>query len=262
MNMKQFPDMKIAPPHAPLQCQSKSSNSPAAKARLLLVEDHDVNQILIQAMTRRLGYDTALAGDGTEAVAQITHSIAADNPFDIVLMDIQMPFMDGYEATRIIRTSGISAETLPIIAITANAFGDDVRDCLAAGMQAHISKPVDISNLKSVLQHWLKPKPMDDEVKAEEDSSGISTDLNRRYRLRKEETINQIADLVRKGTFSEREIDALSNQLHKLAGTAAMFGEKELGDHAKSIENRLKHLGRAESPQKMMRALEDFLEAA
>tara|TARA_R110001599_G_scaffold154229_1_gene339898 strand:+ start:731 stop:1006 length:276 start_codon:yes stop_codon:yes gene_type:complete len=64
------------------------------------VEDHDVNQILIQAMTKRLGCETELASDGTEAVAQITWSIADEHPFDPVLMDIQMPFMDGYEASR------------------------------------------------------------------------------------------------------------------------------------------------------------------
>jgi CheY-like chemotaxis protein/HPt (histidine-containing phosphotransfer) domain-containing protein len=262
-SMKQNQDMSRVTANAPLQCQSKAANLSNAKARLLLVEDHDVNQILIQAMTKRLGYETELASDGTEAVAKITQSISDNHPFDLVLMDIQMPFMDGYEATRIIRASGISVELLPIIAITANAFGDDIRNCLEAGMQAHISKPVDFSNLESVLQHWLKPRKLLDNIStAKEVKSDLSEDLVRRYRLRKEEAINSVVRFVRKGTFSDNEIRAIRDQLHKLAGTAAMFGERELGDHAKLIEDGLNQWKIMERPQKMLNALEHFLEAA
>jgi CheY-like chemotaxis protein len=262
-SMKQNQDMSRTTANAPLQCQSKAANSATAKARLLLVEDHDVNQILIQAMTKRLGYETVLASDGTEAVAQITQSISDDHPFDLVLMDIQMPFMDGYEATRIIRTSGISGEILPIIAITANAFGDDIRNCLEAGMQAHISKPVDFSNLESVLQHWLKSKKLhENSSTAKEVHGDLSEDLIRRYRLRKEEAINSVVSFVRKGTFSDSEIRTIRDQLHKLAGTAAMFGERELGNHARLIEDGLDCWKMMERPQKMLNALEHFLEAA
>lgn len=260
--MKQNQDIDHANEQAPVQCQSKASHSSTSKVRLLLVEDHDVNQILIQAMTKRLGYETELASDGTEAVAQISQSISDDKPFDLVLMDIQMPFMDGYEATRIIRQSGISEEILPIIAITANAYGDDIRNCLEAGMQAHIAKPVDISNLESVLRHWIKPKKPDDNssmvIEAQND---ISDDLVKRFRLRKEETIRGVTGLVRKGTFTDGEIREIREQLHKLAGTAAMFGERELGEQAKLIEDGLKHWDIAELPQKMQKAMHDFLEA-
>ncbi|AMO72165.1 response regulator [Sphingorhabdus sp. M41] len=261
--MKQNQGMNRANAQAQLQCQNNASNSSTAKARLLLVEDHDVNQILIQAMTKRLGYETELASDGTEAVAQISQSISNDKPFDLVLMDIQMPFMDGYEATRIIRTSGISEEILPIIAITANAYGDDIRNCLEAGMQAHIAKPVDISILESVLKHWIKPKqPDDNSSAAKEAKSELSEDLVKRFRLRKEETISAVIGLVRKGTFSEGEIRKIQDELHKLAGTAAMFGEAELGEQAKLLEDGLSEWQIEEFPQKMQNALHDFLKAA
>ncbi|NRD88930.1 hypothetical protein C8024_04845 [Sphingopyxis sp. BSNA05] len=261
--MKHDQDIGRAVVHAPLARKSAADNSLSAKARLLLVEDHDVNQILIQAMTKRLGYKTELASDGTEAVAQISQSVAEDNPFDLVLMDIQMPFMDGYEATRIIRTSGISAEQLPIIAVTANAFGDDIRNCLEAGMQAHISKPVDISDLKTVLQHWLKPRQREPQKSpATELTSDISDDLFERYRLRREAAIDSVIRFVKQGTFSDAETRQIREQLHKLAGTAAMFGEQELGNHAKLIEDGLKQWEMAERPHEMRNALENLLEAA
>lgn len=261
--MKHDQDISRASVPTPLHRQSNAIDSSSAKARLLLVEDHDVNQILIQAMTKRLGYETELASDGTEAVAQITRSISEGNPFDLVLMDIQMPFMDGYEATRIIRTSGISAKILPIVAITANAFGDDIRNCLEAGMQAHISKPVDISNLKSVLQQWLAPQqPEEEKSPAKELQSEISDDLFERYRLRREEAINSVVSFVKQGTFSDGETRQIREQLHKLAGTAAMFGEQELGSHAKLIEDGLGLWKMEDRPQKMRNALDELLKAA
>ncbi len=263
ISMEQKYNMSHATEIVPREYQSRPSSSSSAKARLLLVEDHDVNQILIQAMTKRLGYETELASDGTEAVAQVNQSVSEKNPFDLVLMDIQMPFMDGYEATRMIRANGISAETLPIIAITANAFADDIRNCLEAGMQAHISKPVDISNLESVLQQWLAAKkPEENRSTTKTAQSDLSDDLVRRYKLRKEDAINSVVSFVGKGTFSDREITDIRDQLHKLAGTAAMFGEPELGEQAKRIEVGLKQWTIDERPQKMASALKRFIEVA
>ncbi|PIX67285.1 MAG: hypothetical protein COZ43_02310 [Sphingomonadales bacterium CG_4_10_14_3_um_filter_58_15] len=263
ITMEQNRNISRAAENALGECQSRPSSSSNAKARLLLVEDHDVNQILIQAMTKRLGYETELASDGTEAVAQVNQSVSEKHPFDLVLMDIQMPFMDGYEATRMIRANGISAETLPIIAITANAFADDIRNCLDAGMQAHISKPVDISNLESVLQQWLAAKkPEENESTTKAVQSDLSDDLVRRYKLRKEDAISSVVGFVGQGVFSEREITDIRDQLHKLAGTAAMFGERELGEQAKLIEDGLEQWTVAERPNKIARALETFLEAA
>lgn len=251
------------PVHGPLPCQTKPENSSRAKARLLLVEDHDVNQILIEAMTSRLGYETELAADGTEAVERVDQSIAEEKPFDLVLMDIQMPLMDGYEATRMIRASGISETVLPIIALTANAFDEDIRNCLAAGMQAHISKPIDISNLDSILQHWLKPQRLEEDVQPSREAQNcMSEDLIRRYQLRKEQAINSVSSLLRRGTFTGAEIREVSDQMHKLAGSAAMFGEANLGTHAKQIEDGLRQWKIADRPGKTQLAVERFLDAA
>ena len=101
-----------------------------------------------------LGAVCDTAGDGQEAVEKFQASQPGD--YDLILMDVQMPVMDGYEATRAIRSGGHPmAKTIPIIAMTANAFVDDVRDAIESGMDAHIAKPVQIDNLKSTIQQVL-----------------------------------------------------------------------------------------------------------
>ena len=261
--MSQIREFDQTPTRQALGGKTVKVDASETKARLLLVEDHDVNQILVQAMTKRLGYESELAADGIEAVERIDQSIADNNPFDLVLMDIQMPLMDGYEATRMIRASGISGEMLPIIALTANAFGDDIRNCLAAGMQAHIAKPIDIANLDSILQQWLKPKFVEENLPPRSQAPNcMSPDLIRRYRLRKEEALNSVASLLRKGAFTGMEIREVSDQMHKLAGTAAMFGEANLGKEARLIEEGLKQWKIVDRPQKMQLAAKRFLDAA
>ena len=128
----------------------------AGNGKILLAEDHDINQILIAEMIKKLGYQTVLAVNGEDAVAKVEAAAEENMPFDLVLMDVQMPVMDGYEATKSIRQKGYSKEQLPILAITANAYPEDVEHCLQSGMQGHIAKPVMFDNLKSSLQGWIK----------------------------------------------------------------------------------------------------------
>lgn len=116
-------------------------------ARILVAEDNTTNQVVAFGMLRKLGYvDVSLAGDGREACA-----IAEREHFDLVLMDCQMPEMDGYEATRRLRASGCEA---PIIAMTANAIKGDRERCIEAGMNDYISKPIDLKVLRTVLSRW------------------------------------------------------------------------------------------------------------
>ena len=110
--------------------------------RVLLVEDHDINQALIAAMLNRLGLTHALARDGREGVDAVLNARGTDRAWDLVLMDLQMPHMDGLAATRAIRAAGVTAGELPIVALTANAFADDVAACREAGMQHHLAKPL------------------------------------------------------------------------------------------------------------------------
>ena len=118
-------------------------------ARVLLVEDNAINQQVAQETLQNVGLHVDVAEDGREATQKVKN-----NPYDLVLMDIQMPEMDGYLATRIIR-SNPRFETLPIIAMTAHAMTGDREKCLAAGMNDHVSKPINRSHLYAVLMRWI-----------------------------------------------------------------------------------------------------------
>lgn len=205
---------------------------------LLLVEDHDINQILIKEMTERLGYQTDLAVDGADAVAKVDSARAENSPFDLILMDIQMPGMDGYQATRMIRASGISKYCLPIVAITANTDKMDIARCFASGMQDHIAKPVIIDELRRVLSKRI-PQPMSKISMREQPGKmdNISEALASRYLARKNEAFSTMDSIIRTNTFWDHELREISDHLHKLAGTAAMFGEAELGTQALVFEN-------------------------
>ncbi len=120
---------------------------------VLLVEDNPVNQTVIEAMLRSLGYQVSLVGDGAQAL----HSVERYS-FAAILMDCRLPVMDGYEATRQIRRLPGRAE-VPIIALTANALQGDREACLQAGMNDYLAKPFKRADLQQVLQRWLPPRP-------------------------------------------------------------------------------------------------------
>jgi CheY-like chemotaxis protein len=121
-------------------------------ARVLVAEDNAINQRLAKRMLERLGFEVEVATDGSEAVAK-----ARDASFDLILMDLQMPEMDGLEAARRIRREERDGRRTPIVAFSANANESDVVTALAAGMDDHLSKPVDLARLDSILRRCLKP---------------------------------------------------------------------------------------------------------
>ncbi len=119
-----------------------------AGQRVLLVEDNVVNQEVAEQLLQITGLVVETASDGRRAV-----ELAATRRYDLILMDMQMPVMDGLEATRAIRAR--SGGALPIVAMTANAFDDDRQACLAAGMNDHVAKPIDAQRLYATLLRWL-----------------------------------------------------------------------------------------------------------
>jgi CheY-like chemotaxis protein len=125
-----------------------------AGARILLAEDNAVNQMLARRLLERLGATVTIADTGMAAIERLCLSA-----FDAVLMDCQMPELDGYEATRRIRkgAAGEAARSIPIIALTANALSGDRERCLASGMDDYLVKPINPNALREKLERILSP---------------------------------------------------------------------------------------------------------
>ncbi|WP_367085398.1 ATP-binding protein [Pseudomonas sp. HOU2] len=135
---------QLAPPRA------GNGNGHGEGRNVLLVEDNPVNQRVIEAMLRSLGFTVSVATDGAQAVRS-----AEGNAFEVILMDCRLPIIDGYEATRQIRQLPGRGE-VPIIALTANALQGDRETCLAAGMNDYLAKPFKRNDLQQILQRWVQ----------------------------------------------------------------------------------------------------------
>jgi CheY-like chemotaxis protein len=125
-----------------------------ADKKMLLVDDVEINREILMALLEETGLVIDCAENGQEALEMVD---AAPDRYDIVFMDLQMPKMDGFEATRRIRALSAFQETkLPIVAMTANVFISDIEECIAAGMNDHLGKPIDIDKTFEILRRYLK----------------------------------------------------------------------------------------------------------
>ena len=140
--------------NSPLQTFDQMDLSPY---RCLLVEDNELNAEIAMEILEESGLNIDHVWDGAQAVETMLE--AEDGKYDLVLMDIQMPRMNGYDATRAIRASERKyLKTVPIVAMTANAFAEDVQAARTAGMNEHIAKPIDLNALARVLDKWILQK--------------------------------------------------------------------------------------------------------
>ena len=126
--------------------------------KILLVDDNEMNREIAEELLTEKGVRVDTANDGDVAVKKIKE--ASSNEYELVLMDVQMPHMNGYEATREIRSlSDPQKSSIPIVAMTANAFEEDKRNALAAGMDGHLAKPIDDQKLVQTLMEFRMSRP-------------------------------------------------------------------------------------------------------
>jgi two-component system sensor histidine kinase/response regulator len=263
-----------------------STPSPAiqslASTRVLVVEDNPINQQVAKAMLGKLGVQVELAGNGEEALHRI-----ADQNYDLVLMDCQMPVMDGFQATARIRQNEVgSARRLPIIALTANAMEGDRERCITAGMDDYMTKPFAINQLESMLTQWIAaptvaatPACVTDiaqEVTVNADpENALEPAINRQYLQQlldidpdagqqlmleiariyldtSEEGMQQIEHAV----LAEDNV-ALSRASHTLKSSSANVGAQTLSE----LCRRLEMLGRESKVNEAMPLLEELRQA-
>jgi polar amino acid transport system substrate-binding protein len=221
---------------------------------VLLVEDNVINQQVAQELLEGMGVMVHTVNNGRQAIEALNQ-----NSYDLVLMDLQMPEMDGYEATRRIRADD-KYKALPLIAMTAHAMADEREACLAAGMDEHIPKPIDPANLYNVISQWLKPdinntndkrplRPGQEDVELPEQLPGIDLDWglervggNRQLysNLLVEFATNHGGDMQRLDSDLQRgEIDDARRTLHTLEGISGNIGAHNLQEASKHLQMSL-----------------------
>lgn len=151
--MSELRDILSQPVPLPAPKPEQKAPSHAGK-RILLVEDNALNQEIAVEILREAGFLVEVASDGSVAVEKMRNAVPGQ--YDLILMDIQMPVMDGYEATRKIRAMEAPfCRAIPILAMTANAFEEDRQDAIAAGMNGHLAKPIDPNAFLKTLSEIL-----------------------------------------------------------------------------------------------------------
>lgn len=230
------------PPTESLRPGAHEDAAPVA-IRVLLAEDNEINQALIRATAARLGLALDVVGNGSEAVIQAEAAALAGAPYDLILMDIQMPVLDGIGATRRLRGMGFDAETLPIVALSANVYQNDIDACFAAGMQAHLAKPVRREALQGAIATWARRQPGMMQAAPASSMAPVAESIPPALMARYAERLGALADALR--AFHRAVADdaqtvaALLSDIHKLAGTAGHFGDEQLGNKARETERAM-----------------------
>jgi PAS domain S-box-containing protein len=227
--------------------------------RLLLAEDSQANQIIAKTFLENAGYDVDVVADGQEAVNAVMAL-----PYDLILMDVSMPEMDGLEATRRIRELPDEKGQINIIALTANVFKDDLDRCMEAGMNGFIPKPIDKNRLLSTLEHYLPTPPLED---ATTSTPEIAKDTRCLDQNILDQLINDVGEEVLptmlevyfkevdnrckqiKQAMTALDIETMREQAHALKSSSGALGAANLRDIAEKIEYACKQGHDAEAKE-------------
>ncbi len=218
----------------------RASSGPEARAqvrldgvRILLAEDFVDAARLLRLHLEGRGASVVCVGDGSIAVERISAAAGSSDRFHIALMDMQMPTMDGYEATRTLRAAG---HGLPIVALTAHAMSGDREKCVAAGCSGYVTKPVEIDLLAAEIRRLLPAKEQGAAAAAPEgDELGAALEqLSKQFEGELPDALGTIRLSVQRG-----ELDCARRVAHKLAGGAGMFGHADVGTAARALEQAI-----------------------
>ena len=259
----------IPPPREPTELRP-----PGARARILLAEDHEVNQLITRELLRKWGCDCDCVNTGKAAL----EAVRADD-YDIVLMDCQMPEMDGYEATRAIRTleaererKGAPASRIPIIALTANISPDDQERCLAAGMDNCLSKPLNFNRFRQVITDF-QSIGLPEAIELEE-SIGEAEHSVCEYKILlsrcggreqlvqrivagfQDQTAADLADLGR--ALADADTDEVVSRAHRIKGAASNVTASALQAAAAHLEQHGKDNNLAKADESFKRLQHEF----
>ncbi len=203
--------------------------------RVLLVEDNDVNRYAACKMLETLGVAIDEARDGEEAVRH-----AGRQRYDLILMDVQMPRMDGLEATRRIRAGSGPNRATPIVALTANAFVEDVERCRSAGMDAHLAKPIRAATLRAAVDGVLSgaeagaPAVISDEAISALEADMPMQAVRGLVRTFRDEQGRHVAALP--GLLAQGDLEHVVRAAHSVKGAAKLFGAEALAERAFAVE--------------------------
>jgi CheY-like chemotaxis protein/HPt (histidine-containing phosphotransfer) domain-containing protein len=238
------------------------------EARILIAEDHPVNQKLLLHMLKRLGFTADVVADGNQVLDALEHK-----EYDLIFMDVHMPEMDGLEASRRILSSRRGGTRPTIIALTADAMEGDREKCIQAGMDDYMTKPIQMESLRSMLERWIPSAAVNSSAPASPTPAAAELDEHMRERLRKlgaetepalvlellESYLNylpehdrQLRNAIEAGTLKDIELHA-----HSLKGSSRNFGLEPLG----SVAARMEDAAVQGDPERVRSLLPEFTQA-
>jgi len=249
------------------------SEDQRCRARILVVEDNPTNQKVAVGILKKLGYRPDLAADGRQALEALRRQ-----DYRLVLMDCQMPGLDGYEATRMIRSGAAEVinPRVPIVAMTAHAMAGEREKCLAAGMDDYVSKPIDPQTLADTIARWLqasRPDPPAREAKAATDEPRAQeAALDRQALCEKLLGDEELADEIASGfvadarsqiaamrqTLDAADLQALGKKAHTLKGGAGNVCALPLHQAARQLEQAAKKNDGAAAQAALEKVIEEF----
>jgi CheY-like chemotaxis protein/HPt (histidine-containing phosphotransfer) domain-containing protein len=251
-------ERKSAIPVEPPEIQSTNSTESLTNKLIMVAEDNPANQQLAMVQLKRLGYRVITVSTGAQAVDELAHRY---EDYALVLMDVQMPEMDGYQAARLIRKGeAASGGHIPIVAMTANVLHDDRQACLEAGMDAYVPKPVLLEDLRKVIAHCLQggempriaePRLADLISETVQLDERILADLRSLNQPDKPDFFEQLVGLYLDDSKSlmdtihaaaeGKDSESLRKAIHSMKGISSNLGAARLSQLCWQVENSIRN---------------------